>query len=162
MRPQTAGFSGFSWIFRIFRIFQICFTVLGPGRCPKGFPEPVRFISTHREPIPTHGDPFQPPEHLPFSKFSRTRLPRPMFFLFVWKNDFLMKELTPLDPSKKIRTGIPHQTMCLPAPHLRSDLQWRQQRSEFKSFPLRGCMPAVSFFCLFFYKTHTHTHTSGI
>ena len=137
-----------------------------PGRCPKGFPEPVRFISTHREPVPTHGDPFQPPEHLPFSKFSRTRLPRPMFF---WKNDFLMKELTPLDPSKKIRSEIPHQTTCLPAPHLRSDLQWRQKRSEhgnpilwhvvgifsgtvilvlleFKSLPLRGYMPAGAFF----------------
>ncbi len=125
--------SGFSGIFEFFMASQ------RPGRCPRGFPEPVRFISTHREPIPTHGDPFQPPEHLPFSKFSRTRLPRPMFF---WKNDFLMKEFTPLDPSKKIRSEIPHQTTCLPAPHLRSDLQWRQKRSEFKSFPLRGYMPA--------------------
>ena len=32
--------------------------------------------------------------------------------------------IDPLDPSKKIRSEIPHQTTCLPAPHLRSDLQW--------------------------------------
>ena len=89
-----------------------------------------------------------------------------MFFV---KIDFLMKKFTPLDPSQKIRSEIPHQTMCLPAPHLRSDLQWRQKRSEhgnpilwhmvgifsgtvilvlleFKSLPLRGYMPAGAFF----------------
>ncbi len=36
---------------------------------------------------------------------------------------------TPLDPSKKNRGKILWVTMCLPAPHLFSELQWRRQHS---------------------------------
>ena len=46
------------------------------------------------------------------------------------QNDFLTKEVTPLDPSHKIRIEILHKMTCLPAPHLFSDLQWWLERSE--------------------------------
>ena len=46
------------------------------------------------------------------------------------QNDFLTKEVTPLDPSHKIRIEIPHKMTCLPAPHLFFDLQWWLERSE--------------------------------
>ena len=56
--------------------------------------------------------------------------PTPQFQRFLWQNDFLPKEVTPLDPSHKIRIEIPHQMTCLPAPPLFSDLQWWLKRSE--------------------------------
>ena len=46
------------------------------------------------------------------------------------QNDFLTKEVTPLDPSHKIRIEIPHKMTCLPAPPLFFDLQWWLERSE--------------------------------
>ena len=56
--------------------------------------------------------------------------PASQFHRFLCKNDFLTKEVTPLDPSHKIRIEIPHKTTCLPAPPLFSDLQWWLERSE--------------------------------
>ena len=56
--------------------------------------------------------------------------PAPQFQRFLLQNDFLTKEVTPLDPSHKIRIEIPHKTTCLPAPPLFFDLQWWLERSE--------------------------------
>ena len=56
--------------------------------------------------------------------------PTPQFQRFLLQNDFLTKEVTPLDPSQQIRIEIPHKKTCLPAPHLFSDLQWCLERSE--------------------------------
>ena len=43
----------------MFLIFPDLFAVLGPGRCLKSFLEAVRFISTHREPVSSRGDPIR-------------------------------------------------------------------------------------------------------
>ena len=59
--------------------------------------------------------------------------PTPHFQRVLLQNDFLTKEVTPLDPSHKIRIEIPHKMTCLPAPPLFSDLQWRLERSEQKA-----------------------------
>ena len=56
--------------------------------------------------------------------------PTPHFQHVLLQNDFLTKEVTPLDPSQQIRIEIPHKMTCLPAPHLFSDLQWWLERSE--------------------------------
>ena len=56
--------------------------------------------------------------------------PTPQCQRFLLQNDFLTKEVTPLDPSHKIRIEILHKMACLPAPHLFSDLQWWLERSE--------------------------------
>ncbi len=38
--------------------------VLDPGRCLESFLQTVRLISTHLEPMVSHGEPFWVPEHL--------------------------------------------------------------------------------------------------
>ncbi len=55
VRGSKEGFSVFVPDFPDF------LAVLGPGRCLKSFLETVRFISTHREPVASHGDPFRVP-----------------------------------------------------------------------------------------------------
>jgi hypothetical protein len=57
---RLIGSSRYIWTFRI---FPDMLAVSGPGRCLKSFLEAVRFISTHREPVANHGDPFRPPGH---------------------------------------------------------------------------------------------------
>ena len=42
----------------MFGLFVILVAVLNPTRCPKGFLEAVRLISSHQEPVPSHGDLF--------------------------------------------------------------------------------------------------------
>ena len=60
--------------------------VLGPRRCPIGFPEAVGCILTHSWPKPTHEDPIRSPFYI----FSRcvTSNPGPKFdFLHSWGQD---------------------------------------------------------------------------
>ncbi len=56
-----------------FQDFLDLFAVFGPRRCLKSFLEAVRFISTHREPVASHGDPFRAPGH---STFLQVAVPR--------------------------------------------------------------------------------------
>ena len=56
------------------------------------------------------------------------------------QNDFLTKEVTPPDPSHKIRIKIPHKMTCLPAPPLFSDLQWWLEASEQKATEDMTCV----------------------
>ena len=85
-----------------------------PGTRLKSFLEPIRFFSTVCEPVAT----LKTSNRVIFYFFDfRFVRPAPQFQPFLLKNDFLTKEVTPLDPSHKIRIEIPHKMTCLPAPH---------------------------------------------
>ena len=60
-----------------FQDFLDLFAVFGPRRCLKSFLEAVRFISTHREPVASHGDPFQSPGHSTFLQVAALRIRDP-------------------------------------------------------------------------------------
>ncbi len=64
----------------IFRIFELFLASRGPGRYLKSFLEAVRFISTHREPVASHGDPFRAPGHSTFLQVAALRIRDPEIF----------------------------------------------------------------------------------
>ena len=83
--------------------------------------------------------------------------PAPQFQRFLLKNDFLTKEVTPLDPSHKIRIKILHKMTCLPAPHHFSWIRsWQKRCFCSKPFYLNFVMIFQPPLLLQFSKTHYH------
>ena len=127
---EKTGHEGKSELYRISTCstpFSLFLASCRPGTHLKSFLEAIRFNYTACKPVAT----LKTSNRLNFHVFDRhfVRL-APQFQRFLLKNDFLTKEVTPLDPSHKIRIEIPHKTTCLPAPPLFSDLQWWLERSE--------------------------------
>ena len=94
--------------------FDPFLTSWGPGTRLKSFLDAIRFDSTVYEPVAT----LETSNCLIFYGFQPPFRPANSSILaFSVEKRFFDKEVTPLDPSHKIRIKILHKMTCLPAPH---------------------------------------------
>ena len=139
-----------------FDLFVACW---GPGTRLKSFLDAIRFDSTVYEPVAT----LKTSNRLIFYVFRPPFRPADSSIpTFLLQNDFLTKEVTPLDPSHRIRIENLHKMTCLPAPHHFSWIRsWQKRYICSKPFYLNFVMIFQPPRCSSNFLKHTNMRCRG-